>query len=272
MIDMKKARIMDAFDAFIFDMDGVLYRREEPILSAVDFIGLLAGRDKQILFLTNNSKYGVEHYRRKLRGMGIQARAEDILTSSMVMREYLAEKHALEGRTAFVIGGRALEREVASAPLEVVKGEAGKKAGFVVVGWDTHISYEKLKIACLAIFNGAAFVATNDDATFPAPEGKWPGAGAMVGALQRSTGVEPVVVGKPNPYMMKAALRRLSAGRARTLMVGDRIETDVEGGRRAGLKTCLVLTGVSSRKEAEAARPRPDYVVGDLMELAAGPP
>ncbi len=269
---MRAKSAVDAFDAFVFDMDGVLYRRDEPIRSAVEFIGLLEARGKQVLFLTNNSKYGVEHYRRKLAGMGVKARPDAILTSSMVLREYIREHHAPQGKTAFVIGGRALEREVARAPLELVKGEEGKRADFVVVGWDTSITYEKLKVACLAVFNGAVFVATNDDATFPAPEGKWPGAGAMVAALERSTGVRAVVVGKPNLYMMENALSRLEAPRSRTLMIGDRVETDVEGGKRAGLKTCLVLTGVSSRADAESARPRPDYVVRDLMELAAAAP
>lgn len=263
-----RERIIDSFDAFIFDMDGVLYLRDQPIDSAARFLALLREEEKQVLFLTNNSKYGVEYYRRKLKGMGIATGGEDILTSSLVLREYLGEKHQLPGKTAFVIGGRALEKEVAASPLELVKGEEGKRADFVVVGWDTHITYEKLKVACLAIFNGAVFIATNDDATFPAPEGKWPGAGAMVGALQCSTGRRPVVVGKPNLYMMEAAMRRLDAPRKRTLMIGDRIETDVLGGRRAGMKTCLVLTGVSRGKDVEGARPVPDYVVGDLMELA----
>lgn len=266
---MSGRRVIDAFEAFIFDMDGVLYRRDEPILTAVEFIGTLRAEGKQVLFLTNNSKYGVEHYRRKLRGMGVKARQEDVLTSSEVLREYLRERYAPRGGTAFVIGGRALEREVARTPLELVRGEEGKRADFVVVGWDTHINYEKLKVACLAVHNGAALVATNDDATFPAPEGKWPGAGAMVAALERSTGTQAVVVGKPNLYMMERALSRLEAPRSRTLMIGDRVETDVEGGKRAGVRTCLVLTGVSSRADAEAARPRPDYVVRDLMELAA---
>jgi HAD superfamily hydrolase (TIGR01457 family) len=268
--NMKKERTIDLFDAYIFDMDGVLYLRDQPIGSAVRFIALLRQEEKQVLFLTNNSKYSVEYYRRKLKRMGIAAGGADILTSSLVLREYLEEKHRLTGKTAFVIGGRALELEVDASPLELVRGEEGKQADFVVVGWDTHITYEKLKVACLAIFNGAAFIATNDDATFPTPEGKWPGAGAMVGALERSTGKRPVVVGKPNLYMMEAAMRRLDAKKKRTLMIGDRIETDVLGGRRAGMKTCLVLTGISGREDMENARPVPDYVVGDLSELAQG--
>ena len=156
---------------------------------------------------------------------------------------------------------------MARSPLEVVRGEKGRHADFVVVGWDTHITYEKLKLACLAIYGGAAFIATNDDATFPAPDGKWPGAGAMVAALERSTGVKPAVVGKPNLYMMEAAMRRIDAPLERTLMIGDRVETDVLGGMRAGMKTCLVLTGVSGRADLRGAEARPDLVVEELMEL-----
>jgi 4-nitrophenyl phosphatase len=263
-----RKRPFEAFDAFIFDMDGVLYLRDQAIRTAVEFIALLRREGRQVLFLTNNSKYSGAYYRRKLAGMGIQAREADILTSSMVLREYLGENYPLEGKTAFIIGGRALEAEVARSPLEVVRGEEARHADFVVVGWDTHITYEKLKLACLAIYGGAAFIATNDDATFPAPDGKWPGAGAMVAALEKSTGVKPVVVGKPNLYMMEAAMRRLEAPLKRTLMIGDRIETDVLGGKRAGMKTCLVLTGVSRRGDLEGTRTRPDLVVENLMELA----
>lgn len=264
-------RVLDAFDAFILDMDGVLYRRDEPIRTAVEFVGRLAAESKEVLFLTNNSRYGTEHYRRKLKAMGIEAGREAILTSPEVLREYLREGRAAPGETALVIGSRALEREVERVPLELVRGEEGKRADLVVVGWDTAINYEKLKAACLAVHNGAALVATNDDATYPAPEGKWPGTGALVAALERCTGERAAVVGKPNPYMMECALRRVEAPRSRILMIGDRVETDVLGGKRAGLRTCLVLTGVSGRADAEAARPRPDYVVGDLTELAAVP-
>jgi 4-nitrophenyl phosphatase len=249
------------------DMDGVLYLHHEPIADAVRFVSAARGMGKAILFLTNNSKYTRGEYRKKLEAMGIPSREEEILTSAAATAQYLVENHDLEGRSAFLIGGEGLHEEVGRTGLRLLAGEEGSTADYVIVGWDTELTYEKLRIACLALHRGAAFIGTNADATFPSPEGLWPGAGAILAALEKAAGREALVVGKPNLYMMHAALH-LSGGRPdRTLMVGDRLETDVLGGWRAGLDTCLVLTGVSKREDLEGFRPQPDLVVESLGEL-----
>jgi 4-nitrophenyl phosphatase len=265
---MSKARPIDLYDHFVLDMDGVIYLGNRPIATAVRFLGLLRKEGKAVLFLTNNSMQGVEHYRRKLSGMNIAARRDEILTSSMVMRDYLSDFANQAGKTVMVIGGRALESEMARVPLTVLKGDEGRRAQVVVAGWDTRLTYDKLKNACLAIENGAEFYATNDDATYPAPDGKWPGAGSIIAALREATGVKPVIIGKPHRPMMEAALRRLTCPRSRALIIGDRLDTDILGGKRVGMATCLVLTGVSSTRDLEEARFKPDMVVDDLMRLA----
>ena len=267
---MSGERPLDRFDHIILDLDGVVYLRDRPIPSTVSFLKAARDEGKRILFLTNNSMFGVEHYRRKLSAMGVEANRGEILTSAMVLRETLEARKELCGSTVMVIGGRALEKEMERACMRPLRGEEGRKADLVVVGWDTRLTYRKLKNACLAVNAGADFYATNDDATYPAPDGRWPGAGSIVAALQRATGKDPVIVGKPHLPMMEAALRRLDCPVSRALMVGDRLDTDVAGGARVGLPTCLVLTGISTRSDLEKGDVRPDLVVDELTELLEG--
>ncbi len=255
------------YKAFLFDMDGVLYLDQQPVTDAVEFLRRLREVGKKILFLTNNSSLTRSEYRAKLAGMGIASDESEILTSAVATASFLQENYELAGKTAFMIGGRGLEEELSGTGLLLLRGEEGKRADYVVVSWDTDLTYEKLKVACLAIYAGALFVGTNPDATFPSPEGLWPGAGSILAALERATGKEALVVGKPNVYMMQAALSLVGEKADETLMIGDRLETDILGGWRAGLDTCLVLTGVASREDLEGYRPQPDLVVESLLEL-----
>lgn len=257
----------DLYDVFLLDMDGVIYLNQEPIADAVEFISRLREKNKGLLFLTNNSKFTRSEYRKKLAGMGITATEEEIMTSAAATADFLEENYDLDGSTVYVIGGPGLKEEVARTRLLVLDGEDGRGADYVIVGWDTELTYDKLRIASLALNSGAMFIGTNPDATFPAPEGLWPGAGAIIAALEKAAGREALVVGKPNVYMMQAALN-LTGGKADTmLMIGDRLETDILGGWRVGLDTCLVLTGVSGLEDLEGFRPKPDLVVESLLEL-----
>ncbi len=258
---------LDAFDSFIFDMDGVIYLRDRPIDTAIEFINLISRKGKKILFLTNNSNFTVEYYRRKFAIMGIDISRPLVLTSSAATAKFLENNFQLKGRIAYLIGGEGLEEEIGKTRLRIIEGEKGKDADFIIVGWDTHLTYEKLKIACLAIQKGAHFIATNDDATYPSPEGLWPGAGSIVAALERASGRIATVVGKPNRYMMEIAFSLLGGKRSRTLMIGDRLETDILGAKRIRIKTCLVLTGVATKEELGRYRIKPDYVVENLLEL-----
>lgn len=258
---------IDRYQALFMDMDGVVYLDREPIPDAVEFISRARAAGKRLLFLTNNSRLTRRQYQDKLAGMGVEAGEEEILTSAAATADFLLENYELEGKGAYFIGGQGLEEELGRTGLALLWGEEGKRADFVVVGWDTDLTYEKLRIACLALHAGAVFVGTNADATFPAPDGLWPGAGSILAALERAAGREALVVGKPNPYMLEMALGRAGSRADATLMIGDRLETDVLGGWRAGLDTCLVLTGVARRKDLEGFAPQPDMVVESLREL-----
>jgi len=261
------SRPAERYDLFLMDMDGVIYLNRQPIPDAVEFIRRARKGGKGILFLTNNSKYTRGEYREKLAGMGVPAEESEIFTSAAATASFLVENYDLEGRKAFVIGGRGLLEEIGRTGLRILKVEEGRIADFVIVGWDTELTYAKLREACLALHGGAAFIGTNADATFPSPEGLWPGAGSIIAALEKAAGREALVVGKPNLYMMQAALHIAGGVADRTLMIGDRLETDILGGWRAGLDTCLVLTGVSRREDLEGFRPQPDFVVQSLLEL-----
>ena len=259
--------ISDKYDDFLLDMDGVIYLGRQPIPDAVEFITRLRALGKRVLFLTNNSRYTRAEYRDKLAAMGIEAREEEFFTSSVATASFLEENYDLEGKTVYFIGGRGLEEALTGTGLGLLNGEEGRRADFVVVGWDLELTYDKLRIATLALHDGATFIATNRDATFPAPDGLWPGAGTIVSALETAAGREASVVGKPNAYMIQSAVYGSGGKADTTLMIGDRLETDILGGWRAGLDTCLVLTGVASREELDGYTPQPDIVVESLLEL-----
>jgi 4-nitrophenyl phosphatase len=265
--DEKSFAAVDRYDDFLLDMDGVIYLNHQPIPDAVEFIRHLRDMRKGILFITNNSKNTRTEYRERLLGMGIEAPEREILTSSVATASFLEENYDLEGRTAFFIGGPGLEEALSGTLLELVSGEEGSRADFVIAGWDTELSYDKLRVACLALHAGAVFIATNDDATFPAPDGFWPGAGSIVAALETAAGRKALVIGKPNAYMFETALSITGGKVDRSLIIGDRLETDVLGGWRAGLDTCLVLTGVAGRDDLEGFEPQPDLIVDSLLEL-----
>ncbi len=259
--------VLDLYDSFVFDLDGVLYIQNEPIKSGVAFASRVSSAGKKRLFLTNNSRFTRRDYRDKLARMGVPGVKEDeVLTSAHVAMLYLRKNKDIAGRSAFALGGQGLQEELESAGLVMLEGDAASRADFVAVGWDTELTFARLKNAVLAINAGADFIATNDDATFPAPDGLWPGAGAIVAAVERATGKKPVIVGKPHHWMMDIALARLGGQPERIILIGDRLETDIMGGCRAGIKTALVLTGVSKREDLARSEWQPDYVLESLEE------
>ncbi|OFW60970.1 MAG: hypothetical protein A2W01_11835 [Candidatus Solincola sediminis] len=247
-------------------MDGVLYINEQPITSAIEFINRIK-EDRNVLLLTNNSRSTRSQYREKLASMGLAVREDQIMTSSLATAGYLDENHDTRNATAFALGGVGLCEELEGIGMRLVKDDAARRAEFVVVGWDTELTYEKLKIACLALRAGAFFIATNSDATYPSTDGVWPGAGAILAAVETSASRSALVIGKPHIIMMQTALAAIGSNADCTLMIGDRLDTDILGGWRAGMDTCLVLTGISKREDVEEFEPRPDLIVNNLMEL-----
>jgi HAD superfamily hydrolase (TIGR01450 family) len=220
---------------------------------------------KRLAFATNDPRSSGEDYVQKLWGIGIQASLTDVVTVGGAMQHLLAETR--HGRTAYVIGTPALHGHVADAGLRVLNGtDLASRAEVVVVGGTDELTFDDLRDASLAIRRGADFLATGRDPTYPMPEGLWPGTGAIVAAVETATGRKATVVGKPEPQLFLTALDRLGDGR--TLVVGDRLDADVAAAAQAGLDAALVLSGGTTREEADAAKePAPVAVADDLASL-----
>jgi 4-nitrophenyl phosphatase len=248
---------------FILDMDGVIYRGNTALPGAAEFLAGLRTAGVPFLFLTNNATTPPRLVAERLRGMGIPANASDVLTSSEATAAVLAAEMP-DGRV-LVVGEMGVREALTEAGLRLTTDH--EQAEAVVVGMDRECTYARLRDAALAIRRGARFIATNTDRTLPTEIGLIPGAGALVGALQIATDVAPRVIGKPSREIFMFALRRLGTQTDRTAAVGDRPETDIVGGQRAGLRTIAVLTGAGKAEEFVALQPPPDWTFRDLVDL-----
>jgi 4-nitrophenyl phosphatase len=220
---------------------------------------------KQIVFVTNNPGRPPAIYAERLRGAGIPAAEDRIVTAGAVTARLAAEQAGV-GAGAFVIGAPGLKQAARESGLALLDGEAGRDAGVVLVSGHREFDYEELLTATLALQRGAALFATSRDPTLPMPGGAWPGTGAVLAAVETASGAQAEVGGKPEHHLFEQA-RALIGGAERVAMVGDRLASDIEGGRRAGLTTILVLTGACSREQAAAAEQPPDHVIDDLSGL-----
>ena len=249
--------------AFVFDMDGVLYAGSQRLPGAAELLADLQRRNFPFVLLTNNSTATPAKVSARLAEMGMIIAPAQIITSSLAAVAYLKQLRP-DGARVFVIGEDGLREPMQAAGFTLA--DEGP-ADFVVVGMDRTITYGKLKRATLLIRAGAPFIATNPDPTYPAPEGLVPGCGALIAALKTTTGVSPLIIGKPEPASFQVALQKLGAEARHTAAIGDRLDTDILGGRRAGLRTILVLTGVTPRHELATSDIQPDWVFDNLSEL-----
>ena len=246
----------------IIDMDGVLYRENDPMPGLVDFFNFLDHYKIGFVLATNNSTRTPEQFVSKLAGMGVQITPADLITSSQATAAYLTEI-APPGTPVYAVGqvGLVTALEKAGFVLD------NHRAEFVVAGIDTGITYQKLKRAALLIRGGATFIGTNPDKTFPTPEGLAPGAGSILAAIQAATDIAPKIIGKPQPTMFRQAMSRLGASSADTAALGDRLETDILAAQRTGLLSLLVLSGVTDPALLARSEIQPDLVLKDIAEL-----
>ncbi|MBX7233531.1 MAG: HAD-IIA family hydrolase [Caldilineales bacterium] len=251
---------------WLIDMDGVIYRGDEPTPGAAEFVAALQQGDYHFLFVTNNATKTPAQYVQKLAQMAIFVSEEDVFTSPLATAAYLLA-HYPPPRRVLVVGGEGIRRAVDEAGYERV-GRA-EEAQVVIAGLDQQVTYAQLAEASLAIDAGCPFIATNPDLNVPSERGNMPGAGALLAFLEASSGKKPVVIGKPGLGIFTEALARLGVRAEDTVMLGDRLETDILGGHRAGLRTLCTLTGIASQSEAEAYNPRPDWIIPDLTALLA---
>lgn len=258
--------LADRYRAFLLDLDGVLYRGDRVIPGAPEAVARLRQAGGRVVFVTNNSARTPDHVADRLRGMGFSAQPGDVVTSAQATARVVAGE-AGDGRdpTAFVVGEEGIRTALAEAGIELLDDDPGR-VGFVVVGWDRGVTYDRLRTASLLVRRGARLVATNTDATYPAPGGElWPGAGALVAAVETASGVAASVVGKPQAGLFRMALEVAGTGPA--LVVGDRLETDVAGAMAAGLEAVLVLTGAASPADLLDHPVIPMAVLADVSEL-----
>ncbi len=244
----------------ILDLDGVLYRGSQPIPGAGDALAKLAAAGCELIFVTNNSTRTLEATAQKIKALtSFDAQARQVVSSAQAAVAMLEDKAG----PVLLFGAAGVAEALAEK--EVVVTNDWRDAGTVIAGLDPDLSYEGLTRAVLAVSNGARFIATNVDNTYPTPEGLWPGAGALAAAIIAATGIEPEVAGKPYPPMRSILRSRVGPGDC--LVVGDRPETDLELGVAEGWKTVLVLTGVTP---AEAhVEPPPDEVLDSVADLPA---
>lgn len=247
--------------SYVIDMDGVIYHGHRLIPGAAEFVERLRSGGHKFLFLTNNSQWTPRDLRHRLEAMGIEVPEESFHTSALATAEFL--KVQRPGGTAYVIGGAGLTNALYAAGYTLTE----RDPDYVVVGDTRSYDYEKIERAIRLILRGAKFVATNLDLTGPSEEGIQPACGALVAPIELATGRKPYFVGKPNPLMMRTALRKLDAHSAEAFMVGDRMDTDIIAGTEAGMRTILVLSGVSTRETIEQFSYRPTYIFENVGQI-----
>ena len=266
---MPLSPLVASYDNLVLDLDGCVWVGDEPTPGAVEAIAALREARKRVAFVTNNPRSSTEEYVQKLWGMGIQASAADVVTVGGAMQHLLAETRI--GRTAYVIGSEALKRHVADAGLKLLNGtDLATRAEVVVVGATDDLVFEDLRCASMSARRSGDLLATSRDPTYPMPDGFWPGTGAVLAAVETASGRTAQIVGKPEPQLVLTAIDRLGEGR--TLMVGDRLDTDIVAAAKAHVDAALVLTGDTTREEAEAAKkPKPIAIAETLADLVLRP-
>ncbi len=246
----------------LLDMDGVLWRDNQPIVNLPAIFSKIARRDWHVALVTNNATRTIDQYVQKLHGFGVELPASQIINSAQAAGNYLKKRYP-SGGNVFVVGEDALVQSL----LEYGFTHGEDHALAVVVALDRDLTYEKLSQATLLIRSGVPFIATNPDRTFPTPQGLVPGTGSILAALEAATETVPVIVGKPAPQMYWFAMERISAKPETTLVVGDRLETDIVGAQELGCLTALVLSGVTPPEKAYSWQPKPHWISPDLSSL-----
>lgn len=265
------ADLATPFEAVLFDLDGVLYLRDNVVPAAPAALAVLRDRGQKLGFITNNAMSTNDQVASRLTGMGIQAGPAEVFTSAQATVRLLGGPAALKDLPLLVIGERGLREPLLAAGAQLLDPLRWDEARVVVVGLDSTVTYGQLQAASFAIAAGARFVGSNPDRALPSPHGPMPGAGALLALLETTTGVRPEIAGKPQAPLFETAAGVLG-GAGPLLMIGDRAETDLVGAAQLGWSTALVLTGVTSVADLIDLPLDPDYVLADVGALTTAPP
>lgn len=260
-------RLADRFDGFLFDLDGVVWRGEEAIPAVAQTIARLRELGKRVVFLTNNASRSPRQYAVKLMRMLIPTQPTDVVTSGHVVIEHLRGIGLRTGDRVHLCAAPGLAQLLRADGLVPTSQTTGVQA--LVVAWNPKLTFDDLRRAADVARADVPFIAANNDATYPGELGLLPGSGAILAAVEVASGRTATVVGKPKPEMFRLALERAGSDPSRTLVCGDRPETDVAGARAAGMPVALVLTGVTRESDLAAVTDRPDWILRDVNELLA---
>ncbi|EFH82210.1 HAD-IIA family hydrolase [Ktedonobacter racemifer] len=252
---------MEGVKNYLSDMDGVLVRGSTIIPGAAEFVKRLRDQEIPFLILTNNSQYTPRDLQVRLAYIGLDVPKESIFTSALATAQFLHSQRP-SGR-AYVIG----ESGLTTALHDVDYIITDQDPEYVVLGETTTYSFQRITQAIRFILNGARFIATNPDPMGPGEGGTVPATGAVAALISAATGIKPYYIGKPNPLMMRTALRKLNAHSEETVMIGDRMDTDMISGIESGLRTILVLTGVTSREQVERFPYRPTWIRDSVADI-----
>jgi len=253
----------------ILDMDGVLWKDSKPIGDLPYIFKGISDLGLKVVFATNNATKSIEEYQQKLASFGVQVEPEQIITSAIAAAKYL-QQHYPSGIWVYVVGSASLKDTIHQHGFQVCDDAERNSAQIVLVAMDTSLTYEKIRNAATQIHQGADFIATNMDATFPTPQGLLPGAGACVAAIATAAEKQPLLIGKPQTLMYELAFQTLGLAPHEVMAIGDRLETDIAGAQKAGCLAGLVLSGVTDETKAHRWQPKPDLIAKDLTELVYG--
>jgi NagD protein len=256
----------DEIECWLTDMDGVLVHENSALPGASALIQQWRDQGTPFLVLTNNSIFTPRDLAARLRASGLDVPEESIWTSALATADFL--KSQMPGGSAFVIGEAGMTTALHEAGFIMTDTDPD----YVVVGETRSYSFDAITKAIRLIGKGARFIATNPDATGPSAEGPLPATGAITAMITKATGMDPYVVGKPNPMMFRSAMNRIGAHSENTAMIGDRMDTDIVAGIEAGLHTILVLTGISDQSEIDRYPFRPDEILSGVSELVTASP
>lgn len=263
----KSANKLKEKTLYLLDMDGTIYNENEIFDGTLEFLEEIERRDRQYVFITNNSSKSVEDYVQKVRAMGIKAEYENFYTSGQATAMYLKENYP--NQVVYCMGTKSLIKELREAGIEVVT-EVDERAGVVLLGFDTENTSEKIRNTCIMLGRDVAYLATNPDLVCPVSFGYIPDCGSMSIMLKNATGKEPFFIGKPEPIMVNCVLKKLNCKREDAVIVGDRLYTDIKTGANAQVDTICVLSGEASMEDILQGEVEPTYIFKSVKEIYEG--
>ena len=263
----KNAEQLKEKTLYLLDMDGTIYNEDQIFDGTLDFLEELKRRGAQYVFITNNSSRSVEDYVKKVRAMGIDAGYENFYTSSQATAAYIKEHYL--GKKVYCMGTRSLVKELEEAGISTVT-RADDSAQVVLIGFDTENTSEKIRDTCIMLGKDLPYLATNPDLVCPVSFGYIPDCGSMSIMLKNATGKEPFFIGKPEPVMVNCVLKKLNKKQEETVIIGDRLYTDIKTGERSGVDTICVLSGEATMEDIRQGDIKPTYIFDSIKEVYEG--